>query len=264
MIAKTETRWNTQLKMVRRLMEIDTDKVVDKRELHLNAYEKVVLQEFVEVFEPFEEATDILQGDKYNSISLVIPCFLGLKDHLSWFSTRHSSQPSLDRRLGNVLDEHLYVCGVILDPRFKLTWSKDIEKHQKMLQAEVSKLKMEDNAESSDHDVELQPKKSKLFSFMAVSHSSHKKKLNYEQQEFKMYLSDAYHCKNPLDIWRVKSIDYPTLASLARQVFSVPATYAPVERAFSQAGKILSPVRCRMIPKNFETLLFLKMNSHFM
>ena len=66
MIAKNETRWNTQLKMVRRLMEIDTDKVVDKRELHLNAYEKVVLREFAEVFEPFEEATDILQGDKYN------------------------------------------------------------------------------------------------------------------------------------------------------------------------------------------------------
>ena len=32
--------------------------------------------------------------------------------------------------------------------------------------------------------------------------------------------------------------DYPTLASLARQVFSVPATSAPVEHVFSQAGKI--------------------------
>ena len=32
--------------------------------------------------------------------------------------------------------------------------------------------------------------------------------------------------------------DYPTLASLARQVFSVPTTYAPVEHNFSQAGKI--------------------------
>ena len=32
--------------------------------------------------------------------------------------------------------------------------------------------------------------------------------------------------------------DYPTLASLARQVFSVPATSAPVERISSQACKI--------------------------
>ena len=49
-------------------MEIDTNKVVDKRELHLNACEKVVLQEFIVVFEPFEEATDIPQGDKCKSI----------------------------------------------------------------------------------------------------------------------------------------------------------------------------------------------------
>ena len=32
--------------------------------------------------------------------------------------------------------------------------------------------------------------------------------------------------------------DYTTLASLARQVFSVPATSAPVEHVLSQAGKI--------------------------
>ena len=58
--------------------------------------------------------------------------------------------------------------------------------------------------------------------------------------------------------------DYPTLASLARQVFSVPATSTTVEHVFSQAGKIISPLQCRMIPKNFVTLLFLKMNSQFM
>ena len=58
------------------------------------------------------------------------------------------------------------MCGVILDPRFKLTWSMDIEKHQKVMQAEVLKLTMEDDAESSDHDEEPQPKKSKPFSFI--------------------------------------------------------------------------------------------------
>ena len=92
LVFKNETRWNSQLKMVRRLIEIDVDKVVDRREQHLNAYEKLVLQELVEVLEPFEEATDILQGEKYNSISLVIPSFLGLKDHLSRLNTRHCAQ----------------------------------------------------------------------------------------------------------------------------------------------------------------------------
>ena len=58
---------------------------------------------------------------------------------------------------------------------------------------------------------------------MAVSHSSQKKEMNYEQ-EFQLYLSDAYHWECPLDFWRIKSMEYPTLASLAHQVFSVPAS----------------------------------------
>ena len=122
---------------MQQLVEIDVDKVVDKREFQLNAYEKVVLRDLVEVFEPFEEATDILQGDKCNSISLVIPCFLGIKRHLSQLSKWHSSQViralqvSLDHRLGHAPDEPLYVCDAILDTRFKLTWSTEIEKHQK-------------------------------------------------------------------------------------------------------------------------------------
>ena len=78
-LLKNDTRWNSQLKMVRRIVEIDVDKVVEKHELYLTSYEKAVLRELVEVLEPFEEATDILQGDTYNSISLVIPSLLGLK-----------------------------------------------------------------------------------------------------------------------------------------------------------------------------------------
>ena len=35
-IAKNETCWNFQLKVVRQLVEIDVDKVVDKRESQLN------------------------------------------------------------------------------------------------------------------------------------------------------------------------------------------------------------------------------------
>ena len=51
-------------------------------------------------------------------------------------------------------------------------------------------------------------------------------------------LPNAYHCESPLDVWWVKSSDYPSLASLARQAFSVPATSAPVEQMIKQAGKI--------------------------
>lgn len=43
LIAKNETRWNSQLKMVWQIVEVDVDKVIEKRELHLTSYEKAVL-----------------------------------------------------------------------------------------------------------------------------------------------------------------------------------------------------------------------------
>ena len=33
LVAKNETRWNSQLKTIRRIVEVDVDKVVEKREL---------------------------------------------------------------------------------------------------------------------------------------------------------------------------------------------------------------------------------------
>ena len=72
LVAKNETRWNSQLKMVRRLLEINVEKVVEKQDLLLTSYEKSILRELVDILEPFEDATDLLQGELYNSISLVI------------------------------------------------------------------------------------------------------------------------------------------------------------------------------------------------
>ena len=39
---------------------------------------------------------------------------------------------------------------------------------------------------------------------------------------------------------------------------SVSATSAPIEHVFSVAGNILRPERSRLLPNNFEVLLFLK------
>ena len=206
----------------------------------------------------------------YNSISLVIPSFLGLKDHLSRLSTRHCSQlvatlqSSLDRRLGNVLDDPLYICGAILDHRFKVKWSKKVDEHKRVLQEEVSMLSQFDSSESSSEDEPPAPKRSKLFSFMAVPGRVQKKRKMTCEQEMQLYLGDEFSCESPLEFWRLKANDYPSLAALAKKVFSVPATSAPVERVFSETGKILNSLRCRMLPKNLETLIFLKMNSKFM
>jgi len=60
LVSRNETRWNSQVKMVRRLLEVDLSEVESEGML-LSGHEKAILKEMVEVLEPFEEATDILQ-----------------------------------------------------------------------------------------------------------------------------------------------------------------------------------------------------------
>ena len=63
--------------------------------------------------------------------------------------------------------------------------------------------------------------------------------------------------------WLKRQLSLAT-SRLVKQIFSVPATSAPIKRVFSQGGKILTPLRNRLKPKNLETLIFLKINSQYM
>ena len=81
LVAKNDTRWNSQLKMVRRILQVDTNSVVNhQRDLVLTSHEKILLKEFVTIYERFEDATDLIQSDKYASISLAVPTIISLKN----------------------------------------------------------------------------------------------------------------------------------------------------------------------------------------
>ena len=78
------------------------------------------------------------------------------------------------------------------------------------------------------------------------------------------YKEDIFSDVDPLMFWNSSLKEYPCLARLAQHVLAVPATSGAIERTFSQAGKILRPDRSRLLPKNLETLLFLKTNSQLL
>ena len=80
LVSKNETGWNSQLKMVRQILELDTNAIVDhQRDLTLTSHDKLLLQ----IFERFEDTTDLIQADKYVSISLAVPTIISLCKHLS-------------------------------------------------------------------------------------------------------------------------------------------------------------------------------------
>ena len=98
-------------------------------------------------------------------------------------NTRHSTHlvttlnSSFDSRFCAILEECLYICGAVLDHRFKLSWSNNEEKHKKIFLEDADKLDQRVESDSSStSDEEPGPKKSKLFSYTVVPHCIHSKR----------------------------------------------------------------------------------------
>jgi hypothetical protein len=94
-----QTRWNTQFHTVKKVIDIPsfvlnpmlTD--LKRNELILNTRDRRILEEFISLFELFNEATKLTQGEQYATISLVAPSVLGLLHDLE--RERESSTLSL-------------------------------------------------------------------------------------------------------------------------------------------------------------------------
>ena len=66
----------------------------------------------------------------------------------------------------------------------------------------------------------------------------------------------------PLDYWRNET-RFPTVKSLAEINLPVLASSAPVQRLFSQAGRIFRTDRCSLSDDNFQRLMNIRSNRQF-
>ena len=84
--------------------------------------------------------------------------------------------------------------------------------------------------------------------------------------EIESYLKENYALDehdNPLEFWKVHTNRYPALSALAQDVLVIPATSAPVERVFSQAGIACGGKRNRLAGKQLESEVMLKINEKY-
>ena len=63
---------------------------------------------------------------------------------------------------------------------------------------------------------------------------------------------------NPLSWWSVSQNQFPLVAKLARRLLSIPATSAPSERLFSDAGLTIAKDRANLLPDMAASLIFLQ------
>lgn len=254
-------------------------------ELALSGSERALLRELTDTLEPFTEAWDMvhcdrqgdIQTDRHVSISLALPCVLGLRKHLSETSTPHC--PSLlvglsqavDRWLAPILEDPLYITATTLDPQFKLTWSSNHDWHRQVIIEELSK---HSTSSTVDPNTELNPQSQtspapapspvsslyrpcKLFSFIKQRPMTQAKSL---EQELAVYLREEPTDEEALHYWQRKAIDFPLLSQVAKKAFTIPACGTVVESIFTTAGRCLQPERGGILPKNLETLIYLKAN----
>ena len=130
------TRWNSQLKMVRSVLKVPEDKLKEAvrgllgpvTSRTLTTLERTLLKEYVEVMQPFEEATNCVQGEDRVTMSNVLPRIRGLRFKLESIHSVYCKQLitdlllSINARLHKYEINVLYITGAVLDPRFKLHW----------------------------------------------------------------------------------------------------------------------------------------------
>ena len=79
--------------------------------------------------------------------------------------------------------------------------------------------------------------------------------------ELNLYINDSNHISS-LSSW--KSSFLSSLAAVIKRAFSVQASSARIERVFSQSRLLMSSRRTSMRDELFESLVFLRVNQHFL
>ena len=131
-----QTRWNSQLKTLRSLLRVPRDEIDKSQCANPTVYEMKLTSELCDILQPFEEATDNVQGDRIVTSSMVIVCVRGLRAELQSLRETYSSkmiatlQASLETRLSKYEHMDIFMIATTLGPRFRLRWCDEGEAAQ--------------------------------------------------------------------------------------------------------------------------------------
>ena len=230
------------------------------------AYELQMCIELVDILQPFQLATDLVQGDKVVTASFVISSIKGLRAELASLHNKYSSklittlQASQEERLTKYEEMEHFQLAAILDPRFKLDWCSEDEL-QPMKSLLNEKYQSLNPASASFDESEAPPaKRRKLFSFMTARHTIAQSAPSTEVTRY-LNLPCISEDENPLDYWKKENDNFPVLSTLACKYLCIPASSGPVERLFSIAGKVFRPERCRIGDEQFQQLMMVRCNQ---
>jgi len=309
------TRWSSEYLLIKSILALgkktidEITHLIDDNEIRFNDNDFIVLQEAIEILEPFAEITSRIQSESVVTASLVVPSVVHMMEHIKIIKPNVSFlkkmcvqlEQSINKRFAGIVkrlsqqivltsdpfsDPMYFVCAV-LDPEFKFYWLNQMnykptsESQMKQTLIHMISDECERNIDTSLDNI--QPiQSSPLSTSVRNSHATQsigasiikKRKLfQYDNDDRNLSLDPSISPMNEIDsyindpmrtkfssFW--KNSQLFSLKNVVKRVFSVQASSAPIERAFSQAGIIMSPRRTLMREEVFRNLVFLRVNQN--
>lgn len=286
------TRWNSTFTMIKIALRYRRAFDALERQDPLYSYapsaeEWEEAKEVCKLLGVFYEATKVISGSKYPTSNQYFQQMWQAKVALDKEASRENSPfPAMIMPMQNKLNKYWKVSWlalsvpVILDPRFKITYLEfryprifgnsaaaklaRVENKFKELFEEYAKLNPSETTQTQqggddmDMDMESDDPLSDWDRHLSLRISS----TSVGSSEL-----DAYWLKPPLartdnfDIlewWKANSVEYPILASMARDVLAVLASTVASESAFSTGRRVISDFRSRLTPDTAEALICLQ------
>lgn len=314
LVSYTQIRWNTVYLMLNRLIKLKDyiRRVLQDPELtspnhaslDLSASQWSLCSSTVDVLKNFFDATKILSGRKYCTVSLTYPIVCSLKDKLiTNADTDVASIVELKQTMANKLDSSFFTdewvtslpaIAALMDPRFKRLSFIPADRHTETKDAlkehmyHLARIELDRNVTATDDVIEMNssgPEPDVFFSQYAgetqesggelpVSRPDEdpfQERCRMLDNEFELYMSEpalplvsSTIETDALSWWRANRARFPLLLNTVKSLLAIPASNVPAESANSTAGFICNKTRSSLLPDHVNVLSFLNRNKHFM
>ncbi len=281
------TRWNYTYYMIDRALEIKALLVHLVPNLQSltnnwpNDEEWAILNDLVNLLEPFAMVTKVISASSYPTIGEVKWLFWAIKVHLEKPRDNFRLQHQVDEmkcvflNYFEIMDKALHI-PAFFDPRYKNSAYGNMSKEDILLPIRAAMIPYEEFITSSSTTTtnttttvitNTQTTRSQLMKLSALETRNYFKNfftLTNTQQLITNEL-DIYFDSNspegnvaPLEWWKAHAVEYPILSKMAQDYLAIMSTSVPCEQFFSIAGKQITQTRNRLHPGTIRACLCLK------
>lgn len=289
------TRWNSTYTMLQRLIEIKAPitavmSSLPKAPQMLCADEWLAIEDCLPVLKPFDLMTKSLSGEKYVTLSTIIPLVRGLQYSLNQVTCQSDIGKKLktdlsgiiSRRLSGYEKNKISAKATFLDPRYKkqaFGSKENADNAEKWVLEELGnyiartavQVSTADEAETNENTIRTESAnvdvdnmlweyfdKKVAESATVISSSPTAKAILMVKQYLTM--PNVPRTSNPLVFWSAHKCAMPELFEMHLKYLCTPATSVPSERVFSKTGMLTNLRRNRLSPKNLDQIVFLNTN----